>query len=207
MDSRVSNFKDSRLNIVETTNCKMTDYYQFVQDLAEQNKTTGENQSESMIHYTQMNAKRMKRWKKTANIQPEIEDKIKAIAAPQKWTVLTEAWCGDAAHSFMFIQKMADLNDNISFEWKLRDENLDLMDQHLTNGGRSIPKVIVQDENGNDLFNWGPRPVHIQEAYLKMKEDGLDYSDISIELQKMYNSDKGISLQEEFAELIEDSLR
>ncbi len=180
----------------------MSDYYQFVQKLAEENKTTGDNQSESMIHYTQMNAKRMKRWMKTAQIDPVVESKIKGIKEPQKWIILTEAWCGDAAHSFMFFKKMADLNDNITLEWKLRDENLELMDQHLTNGGRSIPKVIVQDKEGNDLFDWGPRPAHIQAAYTKMKNEGMEYGDISIELQKMYNADKGQTTQREFAALL-----
>lgn len=180
----------------------MSDYYQFVQDLAANNKTTGENQSESMIHYTQMNAKRMKRWMKTAIIDSETEAKIKNISTPQKWIVLTEAWCGDAAHSFMFIQKLADLNENISLEWRLRDENLELMDQFLTHGGRSIPKVIAQDVNGNTLFDWGPRPAHIQDAFLKMKAADLPYSEISIELQKLYNEDKGQTLLKEISQLI-----
>ena len=181
----------------------MSNYYEFVQELAEQGKTTGENQSESMIHYTQMNAKRMKRWNKTGIISDDTIESIKKITSPQTWTVLTEAWCGDAAHSFMFIQKMADLNDHITLDWKLRDENLELMDQHLTNGGRSIPKLIVSDEQNNTLFDWGPRPKAIQAEYLKMKEAGMPFDEIKTELQKLYNADKGETIQKEITSLLQ----
>lgn len=184
----------------------MSDYYQFVQDLAKQNKTSGLAQSEALINYTQLNAQRMKRWMKTAEISPAVEEKIKAIKKSQKWTVLTEAWCGDAAHAFMFLKKMSDLNDKITFEWKLRDENLDLMDQHLTNGGRSIPKLIVKDMEGNDLFNWGPRPKFMQDAYLKMKAEKTADEHIKIELQRMYNEDKGQTIQKEIGDLIVKTL-
>ena len=85
----------------------------------------------------------------------------------------------------------------ISFEWKWRDENLELMDQFLTNGGRSIPKLIVYNEKDEVLFDWGPRPQTIQTAYLKMKAENKPYEEISIELQKMYNADKGVSSQSE----------
>ena len=85
---------------------------------------------------------------------------------------------------------------------KLRDENLELIDRYLTNGGRSIPKLIAFDEYGNELFNWGPRPKHIQEALNKMRADNLPFNEILIESQKLYNEDKGESMQREILELI-----
>lgn len=179
-----------------------TDYYTFVQELAEKNQTTGENQTESYINYTKLSASRMKRWKKIGKVLPEMELAIKKIQKKQNWLVLTESWCGDAAHAFMFIQKMADLNEHIHLDWKLRDENLELMDRYLTNGGRSIPKLIAFDEHGNELFNWGPRPQHIQESLNKMRADNLPFDQILIESQKLYNEDKGESMQREILELI-----
>lgn len=180
----------------------MTDYLSFVDQLVAEKKTSGPNQSESMIHYTELALKRMKRWLKTGEILPEMKEAILAIDQPQHWVILTEAWCGDAAHSFMFIEKMADLNDKITLEWKLRDENLDLMDLYLTNGGRAIPKLIAYDENGKELFNWGPRPKDIQDKYWEMKNAGVPYKEASIELQKMYNEDKGVSMQKEILKLL-----
>ncbi|MEO9532097.1 MAG: thioredoxin family protein [Crocinitomicaceae bacterium] len=180
----------------------MSDYFEFVQELVAEGKTTGPNQSEDMVGYTKMSLQRMKRWNKVGVLLPEIEQKLSEITSPQNWTLITEAWCGDAAHAFMFIKKMADSNAHINFDWKLRDENLELMDQYLTNGGRSIPKLIAFDAEGNELFNWGPRPKHIQETYLKLRETGVPYSEISIELQKLYNADKGVSMQKELLELM-----
>lgn len=175
----------------------MKTYIDMIKSLLEENKTTGENHSEAMLHYTKMNVKRLERWLAKGILLEDTISAIKEINTKQNWTVLTEAWCGDAAHSLGFIQKMADLNENISLEWKLRDENLDLMDQFLTNGGRSIPKLIAKDEAGNDLFDWGPRPSHIQTIYLDLRQKEVPYSEISVELQKLYNKDKGVSIQEE----------
>jgi hypothetical protein len=179
----------------------MIDYFEFVQNLVEQGKTTGDNQSEDMLGYTKMSLQRMKRWNKVGQLIPEMEAKIATITAPQKWILITEAWCGDAAHAFMFIQKIADSNENITFDWKLRDENLELIDKYLTNGGRSIPKLIALNENDKEIFSWGPRPKHIQERYLKLRAEEVPYSEISIELQKLYNTDKGASMQKELLEL------
>jgi hypothetical protein len=180
----------------------MTNYIDTIQDLLAQGRTTGANQSESMIHYTAMNLKRLKRWNKTGKLIPEMYQAIEKVISPQKWVIITEAWCGDAAHTFMFLEKIAQANENIELIWKLRDENLDLMDLYLTNGSRSIPKLIVYDEDGIELFNWGPRPKHIQEARISMSRAGLTKSEITVELQKLYNADKGEALQRELLELM-----
>ncbi len=38
-----------------------------------------------------------------------------------------------------------------------RDENLELMDQYLTNGkSRTIPIFIFIDNDGNEVAKWGP---------------------------------------------------
>ncbi len=180
----------------------MKEYVELIERLLTENKTTGDNHSEAMLHYTRMNLKRLNRWAAKGELLPETENALKSINEPQQWIVLTEAWCGDAAHSIAFIQKMADLNDNISITYKLRDENLELMDNYLTNGGRSIPKLIVRDEKGNDVFDWGPRPAHIQHEYLAMRTNEMPYDEISVALQKMYNKDKGASIQREITALL-----
>lgn len=178
----------------------MKTYIALIENLLEQNKTTGNNHSEMYLHYSRMNLKRLERWLAKGELLPETVEAITTINQSLHWVVLTEAWCGDAAHSLGFIYKMADLNPRISFEWKLRDENLDLMDKHLTNGGRSIPKLIVYNETGTELFDWGPRPAPIQLAYLDMKQRALPYEEVSIELQKLYNADKGKGIQTEITE-------
>ncbi|WP_042351830.1 thioredoxin family protein [Bacillus massiliigorillae] len=76
--------------------------------------------------------------------------------------VLTADWCGDAMMNlpiFMAIAKEA----NIKAAYFIRDENLELMDQYLTNGtARSIPIIVLIDENGEEFAKWGPRAVKVQ---------------------------------------------
>jgi hypothetical protein len=183
----------------------MKEYLDIIKALLKENKTTGGNHSEAMLHYSKMNLSRMKRWMKAGVMNPELEEAVKAISEPQTWVVLTEAWCGDAAHTVPFMALLAELNPNITLDIKMRDENLDLMDKYLTKGGRSIPKMIAFNASEQEVFNWGPRPKKMQEAFYEMKELNLPYSEVSESLQKMYNKDKGILFQEEFLGLLCES--
>lgn len=180
----------------------MKDYIDTINQLLKESRTTNDQNSEAMLHYSKMSVKRLERWIEKGELTEETIATIKAIDQPQHWIVLTEGWCGDAAHSIGFIWKMSELNPLINFEWKLRDENLDLMDQYLTNGGRSIPKLIARDENGKDLFSWGPRPAHIQKLRMDLMAEETPYEQVSIALQKAYNQDKGKTIQTEINALI-----
>ncbi|MEC3882472.1 thioredoxin family protein [Halobacillus sp. HZG1] len=76
--------------------------------------------------------------------------------------VLTEDWCGDAMLNLPIFLKIAE-QGHIPVHFLLRDENLELMDQYLTNGrSRSIPIIIFIDTNGNEVGTWGPRAPEIQ---------------------------------------------
>ena len=59
--------------------------------------------------------------------------------------VLAEGWCGDAAQILPVINKIAEYSSLIDLKVVCRDENPELMDQFLTNGSKSIPKVIIID--------------------------------------------------------------
>ena len=59
------------------------------------------------------------------------------------WLIITEGWCGDAAQCIPTIEKIAAESKNIETHYVLRDENLDLIDEYLTNNARSIPKLIA----------------------------------------------------------------
>ncbi|WP_106496823.1 thioredoxin family protein [Lentibacillus sp. Marseille-P4043] len=76
--------------------------------------------------------------------------------------VLTEDWCGDAMLNIPILLRLAE-QTNMPVRMLLRDQNLDLMDQYLTNGkSRSIPIFIFIDEEGNEVAKWGPRAENIQ---------------------------------------------
>lgn len=177
-------------------------YRAMIDELAMEGKTTGENHSEAMLGHTTMNIARMNRLDKKAAILPELADVVNSLP-PQKWLVISEAWCGDAAQNLPWINRLAELNDGIELTILLRDENLDIMDQFLTNGGRSIPKLIGMDANKGDvLFDWGPRPLLMQGTYSEMKAEGLEYGEISKTIHTMYAKDKGNAFQTELIKLL-----
>ncbi|MCA1064309.1 thioredoxin family protein [Rossellomorea sp. AcN35-11] len=70
---------------------------------------------------------------------------------------ITEDWCGDAMLNIPVLLKVAE-SANMDVRMILRDENLELMDQYLTNGiSRAIPIFIFIDREGNEKLVWGPR--------------------------------------------------
>lgn len=149
-------------------------------------------------NYTKLNWSRNNRWLKRFEVSEELREKMSTIAQPQTWILITEPWCGDAAHSVPQIAKIADLNPQITLDIQLRDTEPFLIEQYLTNGGKSIPKLIVRDAEGKDLFVWGPRPDALQDLFLKFKEEGKEFEEIKEFIQKWYNDDKGDELQKEF---------
>jgi hypothetical protein len=179
------------------------EYRALVSRLLAQNRTTGPIQTEDYVHYTKMNEVRMTRLDKTVKIQEEYSDLLRSTNQSQIWLIITEAWCGDAAQVIPVIEKMAALNENIETRYVLRDENLELMNLFLTNGGKSIPKVIVIDKGQEEvLLDWGPRPKEVQamvEARAK-EESPEPYMKFAVKLQKWYANDRTLSTQREFAE-------
>ena len=135
-------------------------YRNLIDELLLQGKTTGPKQSEQLTEYATMNVARMKTIDKTIQVDPEIESLITSVQEPQTWIVLTEGWCRDAAQIVPVLHALAKLNRNIELKLLLRDDNLDLMDQYLTNGtSRSIPRLIVVNSDiMEELFNWGASP-------------------------------------------------
>ena len=179
------------------------EYRDLVAGLLKEGKSTGPNQSEELLHYSKLNNSRMKRLDKTTKISDETAQEIQKLATPQTWLVLTEGWCGDAAQNLPVINKIAALNENIQLKLVLRDENLELMDDFLTNGGRAIPKLIALDADNNVLNSWGPRPTIAKKmvADYKATHGSLD-PQFKQDLQVWYNKDKGLSVQKDFIEFL-----
>ncbi|MDX1315180.1 MAG: thioredoxin family protein [Eudoraea sp.] len=182
---------------------KATTYEQYrnlVSELAENKDTTGEK-TESYINYTLLNNRRMKRWDKTLRLSEEQENTIRDFKKDAIWLVLTESWCGDAAPTIPAMNKIAGLNPNLTLKVLLRDEHSELMDHFLTNGARSIPKLIMLDADTLEVLgNWGPRPAIAAKMVADYKrEHGKLTSEFREELQNWYNKDKG---QETLKELI-----
>lgn len=182
------------------------EYRQLVDNLLANEKTTGENHSESMLHYTKMNVHRMKRLDKQINLNDGLVQKLENLDRSLTWLILTEGWCGDAAQVIPTIQKMADQTKSIQTRYILRDENLEIMDQFLTDGrSRAIPKLICLDSKTLEVLGeWGPRPDDAQQLFKDLrKSEEFSSRERAEKLHKWYADDKTFSVQDEFIPLIE----
>ncbi len=178
------------------------EYRNLVSNLLEEGKATGPIQSEALTNYSLLNDKRMKRLDKTIKISVETISEFQKVTAPQTWLVITEGWCGDAAQNIPVLQKIADTTDKVDLRIVLRDENLPLMDLFLTNGGRSIPKLIALDKDNNVINTWGPRPSTATKMVADYKEkNGTIDAQFKQDLQVWYNKNKGKNVQEDLVKL------
>jgi len=181
-----------------------TEYTTLVNNLVENKDTTGTDKSENLVEYTMLNAKRMKRWDKTLKVNASVKERIEKIDKKITWLVLTESWCGDAAHVVPVMQKVAELNPNINVKVVLRDENEALMNNFLTNGGKSIPKLIMVDETSGEVINtFGPRPSGATQLVNDYKEKhGMLTPEFKEDLQRWYNKDKGQNAVDDLVSLL-----
>ena len=103
-------------NIIEESTKNSISYLQYrglVEQLVALESTTGDSKTEELANYTMLNDRRMKRWDKTVKVSPEHQAIIESVNKPSTWILITESWCGDAAHIVPVINKVAELNSNI----------------------------------------------------------------------------------------------
>ena len=181
-----------------------TDYRKKVTQLLDEGKSSGNEQSEDLLHYSQLNEVRMNRLDKTIVVPDTLKTELNQLKKKMIWLVLSEGWCGDAAQLIPIFYKMAELSPNLDLRLVFRDENDNLMQEFLTNGARAIPKLImIEAESLEVLAAWGPRPEAAARLIKEYKAKfGVVNEEAKIELQKWYLSDKGISTMEEIVTIV-----
>ncbi len=182
-------------------------YVELINQLVAEGKTTGEEQTEEQINVTKLNASRMRRLDKTLVIPKQAIRAFQNIKEKQTWLVLMESWCADGAQTIPILNKICNERPNIDLKILLRDENRELMDHFLTNGTRSMPKLILLDSEHNVLNTWGPRSrmaTNMVAAY-KSQNGKIDDSFKKF-LQIWYNKDKGEAIIKDLVEMIENAM-
>lgn len=181
--------------IIQTSLIKSIDYKTYrslVHQLVEDKSNSGNEKSEALADYTMLNDKRMKRWDKTVKVNEATQQYLTNYKQKVTFLVITESWCGDAAHVIPVINKVAELSSNLDLKLVFRDENEALTDNFLTNGARAIPKLIALDEENNVLFTFGPRPSFATNLVNEYKsKNGSLTPEFKEDLQHWYNKDKG----------------
>jgi hypothetical protein len=129
-------------------------------------------------------------------------DEAAALGDGWKLLVLSEDWCGDASNTVPVIAKLADAG--IEVRVVKRDENPELMDAYLTGAARSIPLVVLLDEEFRPRGRWGPRPAELQEFVLREKSAGTrPQQEIYRDVRTWYARDRGETTLREVLEMVE----
>jgi len=190
-------------NIFVNEGLTYSTYKHLIDSLLAEHKTTGADNSEAMLHYTRMNMQRMHRVEKTGVLGEELTGAIAKLKNKYKFLVISEGWCGDAAQITPVFDKIITMYpDQFELRFVLRDQHLELIDAHLTNGGRAIPVLLVLNEKGDLLAKWGPRPAVIQELLNEWKTEISDMFVLAEKLHLWYAKDKTQAIQSELTTLV-----
>ncbi len=153
--------------------------------------------------YINLNQRRMHRVEKTYVPSAEIITQLNNLKHKTYWLILIEHWCGDASQTLPALNTLAALsNGKIEMKLVYRDLNEDLMNAYLTNGTKSIPKLVQLDKTMNVNGIWGPRPTVAQKLVKELKSDPATAATYANELHKWYAHNKQQDLEKELSQLL-----
>lgn len=120
----------------------------------------------------------------------EDKNKLESLKSKQLRVIaISEDWCGDALLNNPILLRIAETL-GMEVRFVLRDQNLELIDQYLTNGtSRAIPIYIFIDQEGNEVGVWGPRANEMQTLVVKERsalpdKDSADFEEKQKEMYK-----------------------
>jgi hypothetical protein len=159
-----------------------------------------DKEERKLRHYLQYNYDRTEQVHDQYEPSAELCDALDVLDEPQLWMVLTEPWCGDSAFCLPVIAEAASRSEQVTLRILPRDEHLDIMDQYLTEGSRSIPVLVAFSEAGEERFQWGPRPQGAQERFDAEAAESDRKEDIVQGLLEHYEDGGWHAVDDELAE-------
>lgn len=166
------------------------------------------------IHYMQKNKEDMLAIYNDFSLHTEEKESLQKLQEKRlRAIVLTADWCGDAMINLPILMRIAD-EALIDVRYLIRDENLELMDQYLTNGtARSIPIIIFMNEAGEEVAKWGPRSQQVAQLVGQFQKDlpakeAPEYEEAfrqfikKVTVQFKTNSELQTSIKDELIELL-----
>ena len=153
--------------------------------------------------YYELGLQRMNRTLKTFKIDEEQLNVLKSKNFNGKILIISEPWCGDASATVPAVSKFFEAAD-IEVKIFLKDSDTSLIEQFLTNGTQSIPKILILNENFEVKNVWGPRPKFGTELLKKFKENPETYprEEFYNDLQVYYAKNRGKDAITELLELL-----
>lgn len=180
-----------------------SEYRHSLDLLFEKGRTTGNNHSESMMHYAKMNLQRMARWEKKYVPSDDVKEVFSNHSNKEIWLAITEGWCGDASQILPIVEALTNASSEIEFRTVLRDEHEDLMNEFLTNGAKSIPVILRLNAADHSLISsWGPRPESAQALLLEAKKNDVPHDVYIQDIHKWYARNKGQEIEAEMIDFL-----
>lgn len=198
-------FKDTKPNKIYT-------YKEFL-ELSETNISNTNideltDKEKIYFDYSKINLQRTKRIEKTFKPDQNIVSLVNQIKSKILFFVITEDWCGDSAQNLPYLEKYINFNPLLEMKVILRDSNLEAIDNYFKVGNpRSIPKIVGFDEDGNELFIWGPRPKFAQDLVQQLKAEGYTKEEFNKELHLWYAKNKGKELEKELVNIFRNLIK
>ncbi len=161
------------------------------------------NQTDEHLSKIPLNLQRMKRINKTMQLTEQALNALQHNNQNRKWLVITENWCGDSAQITPVINAIAEhSNGKIELCFIYRDQHPELIEAHLTNGGKAIPKLLQFNEQFEITDQWGPRPVEAIALVKELKNNPETSGNYAKHLHKWYTSNEQVAIQNELAKLL-----
>jgi hypothetical protein len=177
------------------------DYASYTQLFSMRANASSENMTDNekeMLGYYQLNWARSTRVEKVYQPSEHALQVLQSVKAKYVWIVITEGWCGDSSQSLPVIAALSKASEGkIELRIISRDAYPELLEQYLTNGSMSIPKLIACDAEGEELWTWGPRPANAQELFDEMRAKNSEKQEIYKVIHGFYAKDKGQGIETE----------
>lgn len=182
------------------------DFTAFAQQIVDKEITEEPYNKDSFFQYTEVNHNRSAKALRNFQLDKKLYNVVNEGINEWTWVLINEPWCGDGSFIQPVLYAMALASGGaIDFKIVLRDKNLDIMNEYLTNGGMAVPKLVCLDKNLNELGSWGPRPKALQDEFLEWKKaDDFDVNTKIKKVNRWYIKDKNQSIQAEFVDLIKN---
>ena len=87
---------------------------------------------------------------------------------------ISESWCGDCVENLPIMARLASEYPVFLLRIYQRDTNLDIMDEYLTDGKRTIPIFVFYDRDGSEIGRFVERPQGAHE-YLRQARESLGH--------------------------------
>jgi hypothetical protein len=137
-----------------------------------------------------------------ATLSDDVAARAARVRHPWHLLVLSEDWCGDSINTLPVIARLTEAQPLIDMRIVGRDVNPDLIDSHLTGLSKSIPVIILLDEDFNEIGWWGPRPGTLQ-AWVTESGLALPKDERYRQVRTWYARDHGKTAVNELLELME----